>query len=143
MENNKSQILFKIIWIGVILFTVYIFGGITLVQLTFGNIFTEEYNTWNLLIPNIFSIGLLVIYTKEILIGYKPKTKKWNLISLLLYSTLIIILSIVQIPQFEILFDGLESEPWQIIISLIIILSSYIGIIMNRILIIKELDNTK
>ena len=128
-------------WIGLILFTIYVFGWLTFVHLTFGNIVTEKYNIWNLLIPNILTIGLLIVYTKELLIGYKPKSKSRNSKSLIIFSVLIIMLTLVQIPQFESLFDDLKSESWQIILSLVIVLTSYIGIIINRILKIKELKN--
>ena len=139
MEKHKLEILLKLLWIGLTLFTIYIFGWLTFIYLTFGNIGTDKYNTWNLLIPNILTIGLLILYTKEILIGYNQNSKSRNLKSLLIFSVLIIILILIQIQQFELLFDDLKSEPWQIILSLIIILTSYVGIIMNRILKIKEL----
>ena len=141
MKNRKSEILFKLLWIGLTLFTIYIFGWLAFIYLTFGNIGTDKYNTWNLLIPNILTIGLLIFYSKEVLIGYKPKSTAQNLKSLLISSTLIIILTIIQIPQFELLFDSPKSESWQIILSLIIVLTSYVGIITNRILKIKELKN--
>lgn len=139
MENNKLEILFKLLWIGLTLFTIYIFGWLAFIYLTFGNIETDQYSSWNLLIPNILTIGLLIFYAKEILIGYKPKSIARNLKSLLIFSTLIIILTIIQIPQFELLFDSPKSESWEIILSLIIILTCYVGIITNRILKIKEL----
>lgn len=141
MENNKLEILLKLLWVGLTLFTIYIFGWLTFIYLTFGNIETDQYSSWNLLIPNILTIGLLIFYAKEILIGYKPKSIARNLKSLLIFSTLIIILTIIQIPQFKLLFNDLKSEPWQIILSLIIVLTSYVGIIVNRILKIKELKN--
>ena len=138
-ESNKWEILLKTIWVGLILISIYCFGWLTFGYFVFGNLITEKYNTWNLLIPNIMTIGLLIIYTKEILIGYKPKSKSWNFTSLVILSILIIILTALQIPQFQLLFNDLKSKPWQIIISLIIILTSYIGIIMNRIMKLKRL----
>ncbi len=141
MKNRKSEILFKLLWVGLTLFTIYIFGWLTFIYLTFGNIETDQYSSWNLLIPNILTIGLLIFYAKEILIGYKPKSTARNLKSLLIFSTLIIILTIIQIPLFELLFDSPKSESWQIILSLIIILTCYVGIITNRILRIKKLKN--
>ena len=141
MENRNIEIIFKILWIGLILFTIYIFSWLTFVDLTFGNLFKEKYGFWNLLLPNILTIGLLIFYTKELLIGYNPKSKSRNLKSLLIFSTLITILTFVQIPQFELLFTDLKSEYWQIIISLIIVLTSFVGIIMNRILKLTEPKN--
>ncbi|TDQ25464.1 hypothetical protein DFQ07_1886 [Tenacibaculum caenipelagi] len=141
MENNKLEILFKLLWVGLTLFTIYIFSWLSFIYLTFGNFETNQYNSWNLLIPNILTIGLLIFYAKEILIGYKPTSTARNLKSLLIFSTLIIILTIIQIPQFKLLFDSPKSKSWQIILSLIIILTCYVGIITNRILRIKELKN--
>jgi hypothetical protein len=142
MKIDKLELLLKVIWSGLILFTIFIFGWLTFICLTFGNIFTEKFNIWNLLIPNILTIGVLIFYTKEILSGYKPKSKNRNLKSLIIFSIFFIMLTLIQIPQFEILFTGLKPELWQIIISLIIVLASYLGIIMNRILKIKELNKT-
>ena len=141
MKNPSLEILLKILWIGMILFTIYIFGWLTFGYLTFGNLFKEKYGFWNLLLPNIFTIGLLIFYTKELLFGYKPNSNNRNLKSLLIFLTLITILTFVQIPQFELLFEDLKSEYWQIIISLIIVLTSYVGIITNRISRMIELKN--
>ena len=141
MEINKYVIWFKLLWIGLVLTTFYIFGWMTFGYLTFGNIFSEKFTTWNLLIPNLLTIGLLVIYTKELVIGYKPESKTRNLKSLLFFSVLIILLILIQMPQFELLFDDIKAEPWLIILSLIIILTSYFGILMNRILKIKKFES--
>lgn len=141
MEKWKPEILFKLLWIGLTLFTIYIFGWLTFGYSTFGNLFKEKYGFWNLFLPNILTIGLLIFYTKELLIGYNSKSKSRNLKSLLIFLSLITILTFVQIPQFELLFEDLKSEYWQIIISLIIVLTSYVGIIMNRVLKITELKN--
>ncbi len=118
---------------------IYIFGWLTFIYFTFGNIITEYFTIWNLIIPNILTLGILIIYTKELLIGYKPKSKNRNLISLFLFSVLIIVLIVVQIPQFEILFNDIKSEYWLITLSFIVILTGYVGIIVNRILKINKL----
>ena len=138
MENRNIEILLKVLWIGLILFTIYIFGWLTFVYLTFGNLFKKNFGFLNLLLPNILAIGLLIFYTKELLIGYKPKSKNRNLISFLIFLPLITVLTFVQIPQFEFLFEDLKSEYWQIITSMIIVLTSYVGIIMNRMLKLKS-----
>jgi hypothetical protein len=143
MENYKPEILLKLLWIGLTLLTIYFFGWLTFMFLTFGNIGNAKYNTWNLLIPNILAIGLLLIYTKEILVGYKPKSKGSNWKSLLIFSVIIVVLTLLQIPQFELLFDDPKSGPWQIVLPLVMILTAYIGIMTNRILRIKELKNNR
>ncbi|SHJ27905.1 hypothetical protein [Aquimarina spongiae] len=137
MKNNKLQITFKLLWLGITLFTIYMLGWLTFILFWLGNIFNEKYDFWNLLLPNILTIGILIIYTKEILFGYRPKSSNWNLKSLLVFSILIIILTIVQISQFEVLFDNPKSKSWQITLSLITILTAYVGILLNRTLRVK------
>lgn len=136
MKNQKFGILLKLLWIVLTLFTIYIFSWLTFGYLTFGNIVKEKYTLWNLLIPNILSVVLLIFYTKEILIGYTPKSTSHNLKSLLIFSVLITILTFVQIPQLKLVFENQESSFWQIYLSLISILTSYLGILMNRILLL-------
>lgn len=141
MKEYKYEILFKILWIGLILYSIYIFSWLSFFHFTIGNLMEEKYGVWNLLLPNIFTIGLLIFYTKELFIGYYPKSKNWNLKSLLIFCLIIVILTFVQFPQFELILVEWESEYWPIIISLIIVLTSYVGIIMNRILKIIEPKN--
>ena len=143
MKINKSETFFKTIWFVCLLITIYTFGWLTFLFYTFGNIGEEKFTFGNLIIPNIFTIAILIIYTKELLIGYSPKSKVKNKKSLFLALLLIVGLTITQIPLFEFLLDANELEYWQIIVTLIIILTSYSGLIMNRILKIKELKTNK
>jgi hypothetical protein len=137
MKFTKSEILFKTIWIVLILITVYVFSWLTFIHFILEDIGTEKYTIWNLIIPNILTFGILIIYSKEIIAGYKPKTKSRNLKSLIIFSTLIIILSLLQYSQFEFILEESKSHYWGIILCLIIVLTSYIGIISNRILKLK------
>ncbi|REG88559.1 hypothetical protein [Flavobacterium aquicola] len=141
MKTINLEFSLKAIWIVFILITIYIFSWITFLNFTFGNIVTSKYTIWNLIIPNIFTLGILLIYTKEILMGYNPKSKSRNLKSFVFFTTLILILTLIQIPQFELIFDENSSKYWQIVLALIIVLTSYFGIILNRILKIKGLKN--
>jgi hypothetical protein len=141
MKTINLEFLLKAIWIVSILVTIYIFSWITFLNFTFGNIVTTKYTIWNLILPNIFTLGILIIYTKEILMGYNPKSKSRNLKSFVFFTTLILILTLIQIPQFELIFDENNLKYWQLVLSLIIVLTSYIGIILNRILKIKGLKN--
>ncbi|MBF4465149.1 hypothetical protein [Flavobacterium sp. LC2016-12] len=141
MKTINLEFSLKAIWIVFILITIYIFSWITFLNFTFGNIVTTKYTIWNLIIPNIFTLGILIIYTKEILMGYNPKSKSRNLKSFVFFTILILILTLIQIPQFEIIFDENNSKYWQIVLSLIIVLTSYFGIILNRVLKIKGLKN--
>lgn len=141
MKNHNPEILLKLLWITLTLFTIYVFVFLTFVEFTLGKIGTEKYNLWNLLIPNILTIGLLILYAKEVVIGYTAKSIHHNLKSLLIFSILIISLVWIQAPKFKLLFNNSKSEIWQITLSLVIVLTSYVGIILNRILKIKELKN--
>ncbi|MBE8726371.1 hypothetical protein [Flavobacterium hungaricum] len=141
MKTINLEFLLKAIWIVSILVTIYIFSWLTFLNFTFGNIVTTKYTIWNLILPNSFTLGILIIYTKEILMGYNPKSKSRNLKSFVFFTTLLLILTLIQIPQFELIFDENNSKYWQLVLSLIIVLTSYIGIILNRILKIKGLKN--
>lgn len=141
MKTIDLELSLKAIWIVLMIITIYIFSWITFLNFTFGNIVTSKYTIWNLIVPNIFTIGILLIYTKEILMGYNPKSKNRNLKSFVFFTTLILILILIQIPQFELIFEENNSKYWQIVLSLIIVLTSYFGIILNRILKIKELKS--
>lgn len=140
IKINKLEILFKTIWIGLLLITFYVFSWLTFGEFIFGDFGTGNFTLWRFVIPNILTFGILIIYTKELLFGYKPKTKNQNLKSLIIFSLLITILTLIQFPQFQLLLMDLKPEFWQMILSLIIVLTSYLGIIMNRILKIKDLD---
>jgi|TARA_B110000116_G_C16403563_1_gene388578 hypothetical protein len=132
------ETLFKIIWIGLLLITIYVFSWLTFGEFIFGDFGTGNFTLWRFIIPNILTFGILIIYTKELLFGYRPKTENKNIISLILFFILILVIFILQLPQFEFLFNDYNSEFWQIILSLIVILTSYLGIIMNRILKLKK-----
>lgn len=139
MKFYKSEILFKIIWIVLILITIYTFSWLTFIFYTFGNIETENFTLWNQIVPNILTIGIIILYSKELLTGYKTESKRRNFTSLFLFTTLIIILSLLQHSQFEFILEQSKSEYYQTILCLIVILSSYVGIILNRIIKFKEL----
>ena len=139
MKFNKSEILFKIIWVVLILITIYTFSWLTFIFYTFGNIATENFTLWNLIVPNILTIGIIILYSKELLTGYKTESKRRNLASLFLFSTVIIILNFLQHSEFQFIIKQSKSEYYQTILCLIVILTSYVGIILNRIIKFKEL----
>jgi hypothetical protein len=136
----KLEIFFKTIWIGLLLITIYVFSWLTFGEFIFKEFGTGNFTLWKFIIPNILTYGILFFYTKELLFGYKPKTKNQNIISFILFSTLITILFILQSPQFEFLFNDYNSEFWQVVLSLIVILTSYVGLIMNRVLMFNKIN---
>ncbi|CAL2101373.1 conserved membrane protein of unknown function [Tenacibaculum sp. 190130A14a] len=141
MKIDKLEVPLKILWIGLTLYSIYIFSWLTFGFLTFGNLFKEKYTIWNLLLPNIITIGIVIFHAKEIVLGYKPVSYRKNIISLIFFSIVILILVDLQALQFKFLFEKSTVENWEISITLIMILASYIGIIMNRILKMKKLKN--
>lgn len=143
METNKYEILFKVLWIVLVLTTFCVLGWMTFGYLTIGNIFSKKFTTFNFLIPNILTIILLIIYTEELLIGYRPQSKNRNLISLLFFFILIITLIFFQVSQFDLILDELIWESWFIILPLTIVSTSYLGILLNRILEIKSFSRKK
>ncbi|WP_299106999.1 hypothetical protein [uncultured Tenacibaculum sp.] len=141
MKIDKLEIPLKILWIGSTIFSVYIFSWFTFFT-TFGILFKETNSIFNVLLPNIVSIGIVMLHTKEIVIGYRPASYRKNLISLSIFSVIILVLILLQIPQFEFLFGDSTYKYWEITITYMVILASYLGIIMNRILKMKELNKS-
>jgi len=89
VESNNLGVLLKTIWIGLALVTIYCLFMITFTYMLFESLISKQFNIWNLLIPNLISIGIIFIYTKELLIGYNPTSKKKNLKSLIIFYLLI------------------------------------------------------
>ena len=71
----KLEIFFKTIWIGLLLITIYVFSWLTFGEFIFKEFGTGNFTLWKFIIPNILTYGILFFYTKELLFGYKPKTK--------------------------------------------------------------------
>ncbi|WP_420552833.1 hypothetical protein [Tenacibaculum aiptasiae] len=143
MKINKLEILLKLIWVAGTVFTIFILGSITFVLLTLGNIGEEKYNFWNLTLPHILTIAILLLHTKEILKGYKPKSAKHNLISLITFSVLIITIVWILGKEFKVIFRDDILDHWEVFFSYLIIFTAYIGIIVNRIQTLKKEYYTK
>ena len=133
MSTRTFELIFKIIWVIALLVAVYIFCWFTFFLFTIGNIGSNSFTIANLIIPNLLTILLLFLYTKELLIGYRPKSKSVNLKSFALLFILISTITIFQLPQFEFLYKAFETHEWQIIFTFILTLTSYIGLIANRV----------
>lgn len=142
MKIDKLEIPLKILWVGIALWSLYIFSGLTFLLFILSDTFKETNSILNVLLPNIVSLGIVMLHTKEIVIGYKPASYRKNLISLSIFSIIILILILLQIPQFEFLFGDSTYKYWEITITYMVILASYLGIIMNRMLKMKELNKS-
>lgn len=134
MKNNYFEIVFKVTWVILLLNTLYMWGWWTFLKYAFKDILENDFWILNLIIPNILTIGILLIYTKELLVGYKPKSKVKNKKSLFLFLSLVSILIIVQFPQFALILDKPELINIEIILTLIITFMAYFGIVGNRVM---------
>ncbi|CAM1340297.1 membrane hypothetical protein [Tenacibaculum amylolyticum] len=128
--TKTLPILFKLLWLAIYLIILYIGSFYTLLFY-----FLNKENTfWNLILPNITTIVLLTIYTKEILIGYRPKSKKHIKLSLIIYIVIVLLLLIIQYNQYSFFLENEQEIHYsEIALTWAVIFTSYIGLIMNRI----------
>lgn len=132
MNEVRVSHIFKVIWMVLALLTVYTIAWLTFLDYILDDLFKGKYSRQYLLISNLITLWLLLIYTKEILYGYNPKSNKINKISLSIYLLVIVFLILIQYSQFKNLYDYSEVNNYLIVFSLITILTSYYGIIINR-----------
>lgn len=130
--------IFKSIWLLILLISLY-----TVIKISIALFFVEicldnDFKFFNLIIPNLISCCLLVIYTYEIMLGYKSISKQRNYKSLVIYSLIIIMITLFQFHQFEYVINDINLENWCFIITCIAVITSYIGLLLNRILSIKN-----
>lgn len=134
--NKIFSIIFKLAWIAGLLFSLYAFVHIFIFTLfTQSEVFNQSYqlNFWNFILPNLLSIILLFLFTKELLVGYQAKSTKQNWLSFTIFT---IIITSILISQFDfynwLVFD--DSDSILLAIPIILILTSFIGLAANRIL---------
>jgi len=126
--------LFKIGWVILLLFSLCVFAWeVFITYITHGLFDPDEQNlTWSgFIIPNTLSAVLLIVYTKELLIGYTPIRAKRNTISL---GVLLVAVTIILLSQQEfytkILLDPKTTAP--LVFPIVLILTSFLGLILNR-----------
>lgn len=132
--NKSIGNLFKIAWIMALLPSLYYFGLMVFFDFVVDDIFSNQkdvFNFWNFILPNIISIVLLLIYTKELLYGYTPKTRRANLESLGIFSLLIFTLLIVLNEYYKEIISA-TGEFIGMTIPTIMIFTAYLGIFLNR-----------
>ncbi|CAL2082220.1 conserved membrane protein of unknown function [Tenacibaculum sp. 190524A02b] len=139
MKNTKNitflSYFFKTLWCVTVLLTIYLFGWITLLFFSINSLISKNYTFWNFILPNITTIVLVFFYSKELLLGNQQSSKSKNYRSLLLYFVIISLLIYIQFPLALELLNLFNSSyyDWVIILPLIIILTRYFGILLNRI----------
>jgi len=132
MKNIKIfGLCFKVLWSIFLVITIYTFGW-----LIFGAYIFSREGIFDkiLVIGNITTIILLLIYTKELFYTYNPTSKGKNFKSLIFMSLLIFFLFTIQFSLFKYMIDNSELKDYLIIISFIAVIASYIGLISNRII---------
>lgn len=135
--NKSTLIIFiKLLWIIAALFAIYIFSWLNFIyNFLFNDLFRSHFLVF--ILSNLATVSILFIYSKELLLGYNTPSYKSNLKWLIIFTLLIIILIFLQYKIFLMLF--LDFRTWQSSISILIILTSYIGIVLNRFFKLKEL----
>jgi len=136
--------IFKIGWVVGLIYSLYMYSWMIFLSFLTQDLINENAKdlTWvNFILPNFLSIALLLLYTKELLMGYKSSNRKKNKISL----TAIVLIGIaIIISQHEFYFwiiESSEKELW-LLIPVILILVSIIGLTINRIFKLIEVKNT-
>ena len=137
INSYAMSLFFKVIWIILTLVTIVILFWNTILFSTIGNLKTENYNFWNLVLPNLISLFLLLKYSKDVLSGYQPTSNRLNLIWLVILAILVPFQIWVQQPQFDVTPYNFDLTYWPIIVAQGVILTSYIGLILNRVLWLK------
>lgn len=136
--------IFKIGWVVGLIYSLYMYSWMIFLSFLTQDLISENTKdlTWvNFILPNFLSIALLLLYTKELLMGYKPLNRKKNKISL----TAIVLIGIaIIVSQHEFYFwiiESSEKELW-LLIPVILILVSIIGLTINRIFKLIEVKST-
>ena len=134
------NLIFKIAWVLILCVSIYFFGWLTFMFYVLDDFGENKYSIFNLVIPNFLTIIILFIYTKELLFGYHARSKGRNIKSLLIILFVILFLAIVQFSQFEFMTKDLELTNIITTLVWITIFTSYVGVLLNRILSIKSLN---
>lgn len=132
MVNIKKQIsfLFILIWLFSLIVTLY-----TLLSFTFIAGFISFFKiTGEVIFSNVITCILLLIYSKELCFGYHSNSKKQNVLSLLFYGFLITAVLLLQYPFLFSLIGDFQMNPWEVSISVILIITTYLGLLINRML---------
>ncbi len=136
------SLLFKIVWICCLVFTLYIIFLMVFMDYiaqSFIDGLTKEFTIVNFWLPNLIIILLLGIYTKELFKGYNPKNKNRNILSLLVVTICSLVVITTQLEFYKWIFEG-STEDWYLVIPLILVSTSMIGLLTHR---ISNLDNAK
>lgn len=140
----QIELAFKIVWIFALLFSLYGFGWVVFLSFVSQDIFNVDSNklTWmNFIVPNAISVILLLVYSKELIMGYNQKSNSKSIKSLIVLSGCILYIGTTQL-NFYIWIIEDSTEDWFVVIPIIMIVTSMVGLFIHRIT-NSELSNPK
>ena len=132
--------LLKLMWTVALIWSLYIFFWIL-----FFSFLTQSPDgiqmTWlSFILPNLINVIFLLLYTRELIFGYRIKQLQSTVRSLIL---LIICSLYILTTQFDFYFYIVDHEDWTLNVPLVLILSSMIGLIVHRLISLRGiLDKT-
>ena len=121
--------LLKLMWTVALIWSLYIFFWIL-----FFSFLTQSPDgiqmTWlSFILPNLINVIFLLLYTRELIFGYRFKQLQSTVRSLVL---LIICSLYILTTQIDLYFYIVDHEDWTLNVPLVLILSSMIGLIVHR-----------
>ena len=137
------KLVLKIIWSGSAVFALYMLLWMVFFDFLIQSANSDQkFSILNFLIPNIIGVILLINYSKELLIGYKPRNPKRNKLSLVIFGILTTLICVVNFKYYYWHISNSESIISESSIPIIVLLTSFIGLIVNRINNFKFEDQT-
>ena len=123
--------LLKLMWTVALIWSLYIFFWIL-----FFSFLTQSPDgiqmTWlSFILPNLINVIFLLLYTRELIFGYRIKQLQSTIRSLVL---LIICSLYILTTQIDLYFYIVDHEDWTLNVPLVLILSSMIGLIVHRLI---------
>ena len=123
--------LLKLMWTVALIWSLYIFFWIL-----FFSFLTQSPDgiqmTWlSFILPNLINVIFLLLYTRELIFGYRIKQLQSTIRSLVL---LIICSLYILTTQIDLYFYIVDHEDWTLNVPLVLILSSMIGLIVQRLI---------
>ena len=127
--------LLKLMWTVALIWSLYIFFWIL-----FFSFLTQSPDgiqmTWlSFILPNLINVIFLLLYTRELIFGYRIKQLQSTIRSLVL---LIICSLYILTTQIDLYFYIVDHEDWTLNVPLVLILSSMIGLIVHRLISLKK-----
>lgn len=132
------ETILKILWVVGVLFSIYVLAWLVFFSFELlGSYSRIELTFLNYILPNIVNVILLIVYTRELIIGYRPVSQQRNLMSLAFLVVVVVLLIVVQLDDFKWYIES-ASDDFAIVIPLLMIATSMVGLLSNRAMNIKN-----